>query len=122
MCQAGTTRAGVGPLSTSAETVEGLTRAALAALLLAAPGDHADSQRAATARNLEAVGYTGYAELIIKTVDMHYVSAADFKAPQRARIEAQGYTVIHNLRGQPRIWPAIRSATFQLPNRFYRIP
>lgn len=82
-----------------------------------------ESQRAATARNLEAVGYASYAELIMEPVDAQYVSAADFKAPQRARIEAQGYTVIANLGDQPSdLAGGSAQRTFQLPNPFYRIP
>jgi acid phosphatase len=57
-----------------------------------------ESQRAATSANLDAAGYT---PLIMEPVAAHYVSAADFKAPQRARIEQQGYTVIANIVDQP---------------------
>jgi len=46
----------------------------------------AETQRAATERNLRAVGYTGYSELIMEPAGAHYVSAADFKAPQREKI------------------------------------
>ena len=60
-----------------------------------------ESQRAATERNLADVGYPGYAGLIMEPVGAHYDSAADFKAPQRAHIEAQGYTIIANLGDQP---------------------
>jgi putative acid phosphatase of HAD superfamily subfamily IIIB len=82
-----------------------------------------ESQRAATERNLADVGYTGYARLIMEPVGAHYDSAADFKAPQRAHIEAQGYTIIANLGDQPSdLAGGFAERTFLLPNPFYRIP
>ena len=82
-----------------------------------------ESQRAATERNLSAVGYTGYAELLMEPVGTHYASAADFKAPQRADIEAQGYTIIANVGDQPSdLDGGFAERTYLLPNPFYRIP
>lgn len=82
-----------------------------------------ESQRAATAANLDAAGYTGYTRLIMEPVDGQYVSAADFKAPQRALIEQQGYTVIANIGDQPSdLAGGFAQRTFALPNPFYRIP
>jgi acid phosphatase len=82
-----------------------------------------ESQRAATDRNLAAVGYTGYTRLIMEPVGAHYASAADFKAPQRAAIEGQGYTIIANLGDQPSdLDGGFAERTYQLPNPFYRIP
>jgi acid phosphatase len=53
----------------------------------------------------------------------HFDSAADFKAPQRAQIEQQGYTIIANLGDQPSdLAGGFAERTFQLPNPFYRIP
>ena len=53
----------------------------------------------------------------------HYVSAADFKAPQRALIEHQAYTVIANIGDQPSdLDGGFAERTFLLPNPFYRIP
>ncbi len=82
-----------------------------------------DTQRAATERNLQAVGYTGYTKLIMEPPGAHYVSAADFKAPQRAQIQQQGYTIIANLGDQPSdLDGGFAERTYQLPNPFYRIP
>jgi HAD superfamily, subfamily IIIB (Acid phosphatase) len=82
-----------------------------------------ESQRAATDRNLQAVGYTGYTQLIMEPPGAHYISAADFKAPQRAQIEQQGYTIIANLGDQPSdLDGGFAERTYQLPNPFYRIP
>jgi predicted secreted acid phosphatase len=82
-----------------------------------------ESQRAATERNLNAVGYTGYTQLIMEPAGAHYVSAADFKAPQRAGIEQQGYTIIANVGDQPSdLDGGFSEQTYLLPNPFYRIP
>jgi predicted secreted acid phosphatase len=82
-----------------------------------------ETQRAATERNLQAVGYTGYTQLIMEPHGAHYVSAADFKAPQRAQIEQQGYTIIANIGDQPSdLDGGYSERTYLLPDPFYRIP
>jgi acid phosphatase len=82
-----------------------------------------ESQRAATERNLADVGYTGYERLIMEPTGAQYFSAADFKAPQRAQIEAQGYTIIANIGDQPSdLAGGFAQQTYLLPNPFYRIP
>src|ERR1700682_97329 len=82
-----------------------------------------ETQRAATERNLQAVGYTGYTGLIMQPPGAHYVSAADFKAPQRAMIEQQGYTIVANIGDQPSdLDGGFSEQTFLLPDPFYRIP
>jgi acid phosphatase len=82
-----------------------------------------ETQRAATERNLQAVGYTGYAKLIMEPPGAHYVSAADFKAPQRAQIQQQGYTIIANVGDQPSdLDGGFSERTYLLPDPFYRIP
>jgi acid phosphatase len=82
-----------------------------------------ESQRAATERNLAEVGYTGYTRLIMEPDGAHYVSAADFKAPQRQAIEQQGYTIVANMGDQPSdLDGGFAERTFLLPNPFYRIP
>jgi HAD superfamily, subfamily IIIB (Acid phosphatase) len=85
-----------------------------------------ESQRAATERNLADVGYTGYTgytRLIMEPDEAHYVSAADFKAPQRLAIEQEGYTIVANTGDQPSdLDGGFAERTFLLPNPFYRIP
>ena len=82
-----------------------------------------ESQRTATERNLAAVGYTGYTQLIMEPTGAHYVSAADFKAPQREQIEQRGYTIIANVGDQPSdLAGGFSEQTYLLPNPFYRIP
>jgi predicted secreted acid phosphatase len=80
-------------------------------------------QRAATEKNLHAAGYTGYTRLIMTPPGAHYASAADFKAPQRAGIEAEGYTIVANIGDQPSdLDGGHAEQTFLLPDPFYRIP
>jgi predicted secreted acid phosphatase len=85
-----------------------------------------EDERAATIRNLRRAGYRGWTRLIMKPPGLKVKSAADFKAPERAKIAAQGYTVIANMGDQPSDLaggnPADQAAQFQLPNPFYRIP
>ena len=82
-----------------------------------------ETQRVATERNLQAVGYTGYTQLIMEPPGAHYVSAADFKAPQRAQIEQRGYTIIANVGDQPSdLDGGFSERTYLLPDPFYRIP
>jgi predicted secreted acid phosphatase len=82
-----------------------------------------EPQRAATERNLQAVGYTGYTQLMMEPTGAHYVSAADFKAPQRAQIEQRGYTIIANVGDQPSdLAGGFAERTYLLPDPFYRIP
>jgi HAD superfamily, subfamily IIIB (Acid phosphatase) len=82
-----------------------------------------ETQRAATERNLQEVGYTGYTQLIMEPPGSQYVSAAYFKAPQRAQIEQQGFTIIANVGDQPSdLEGGSSQRTYLLPNPFYRIP
>jgi hypothetical protein len=82
-----------------------------------------ESQRAATEQNLYNAGYEGYSGLYMVPEGRHYPSAADFKAPVRAGIEAAGYTIIANMGDQPSdLAGGHAEKTFLLPNPFYRIP
>jgi predicted secreted acid phosphatase len=82
-----------------------------------------ETQRAATEANLAAAGYDGWQALYMEPTGSHYASAADFKAPQRAKIEADGYTIIANMGDQPSdLAGGHAERTFLLPNPFYRIP
>ncbi len=82
-----------------------------------------ETQRAATERNLQTLGYTDYTQLIMEPPGAHYVSAADFKAQQRAQIEQRGYTIIANVGDQPSdLDGGYSERTYLLPDPFYRIP
>jgi predicted secreted acid phosphatase len=85
-----------------------------------------ESERAATIRNLRRAGYGGWTRLVMKPVGLNGKSAADYKAPERAKIVAAGYTIIANMGDQPSDLaggnPDDRARQFLLPNPFYRIP
>jgi len=85
-----------------------------------------ESERAATISNLRRAGYRGWTRLVMKPKGLKVKSAADFKAPERAKIAAQGYTIIANMGDQPSDLaggnPDDRARQFLLPNPFYRIP
>ena len=53
----------------------------------------------------------------------HFASAADFKAPVRAEIEQQGYTIVENMGDQPSdLLGGYAEKKFLLPDPFYRVP
>ena len=82
-----------------------------------------EGQRAATEKNLADTGFGVYEGLVMPATGSKYASAADFKAPQRQTIEAEGYVIIANVGDQPSdLAGGYAERTFQLPNPFYRIP
>ena len=81
-----------------------------------------ENQRAATERNLKAAGFDGYAKLYMVPSGQHFASAKDFKAPVRAQIEQQGYTIVANMGDQPSdLLGGHAERSFLLPNPFYRV-
>ncbi|TWB19099.1 acid phosphatase [Nitrospirillum amazonense] len=81
-----------------------------------------EAEREATARNLAAAGYEGWAGLVLRAPGAHG-GAADYKAAERARIEAQGYTIIANMGDQDSdLAGGHAERTFKLANPFYFIP
>jgi hypothetical protein len=82
-----------------------------------------ENQRRATECNLAAVGYKGYEKLYMVPNGAHFASAADFKAPVRAEIEQQGYTIVENMGDQPSdLLGGHAEKKFLLPDPFYRVP
>ena len=82
-----------------------------------------ESQREATERNLREAGYDGFVAVLMVPEGQRFARAADFKAPQRAAIEAEGYTIIANIGDQPSdLEGGHAQRTFLLANPFYRIP
>jgi predicted secreted acid phosphatase len=82
-----------------------------------------ESQRAATERNLRAVGYDDWADLYMQPDGTTFPSAADFKAPNRREIEAEGYEIVLNMGDQASdLEGGYAERTFKLPNPFYWIP
>jgi hypothetical protein len=87
-------------------------------------GRHGDDKtRAATEKNLRQVGYEGWAELIMRPAGTTTPSAADYKAPERAKIAARGFNVIANVGDQRSdLEGGYAERTFKVPNPFYYIP
>jgi len=84
-------------------------------------GRHADERRA-TELNLRRAGYAGWTGLIMRPVGSTG-PAADFKAPERAKIEGLGFTIIANMGDQPSdLAGGHAERSYLLPNPFYRIP
>jgi len=82
-----------------------------------------ENQRVATERNLAAAGYRGYVRLAMPPDGAHFTSASDFKAPVRAAIEDEGYTIVANVGDQPSdLEGGHAERAFLLPNPFYRVP
>ena len=82
-----------------------------------------EDQRAATERNLREVGYEGFEKVYMVPPGGKYASAADFKTPVRAGIEASGYRIIANIGDQPSdLLGGYSERIFLLPNPFYRVP
>jgi acid phosphatase len=81
-----------------------------------------ESQRAATARNLQAAGYAGYTRLICKP-DASRQTTADFKTSARRQIAAEGIAIIVNIGDQTSdLVGGFAERTFKLPDPFYLIP
>lgn len=84
------------------------------------------AERAATVKNLHGAGYRGWSALMMTAPGVKLSSIEKFKAPQRAMIAAQGYTIIANMGDQPSDLaggnPDDPDRQFLLPNPFYRVP
>src|SRR5215475_5413198 len=81
-----------------------------------------EDQRAPTVNNLKAVGYEGWADLILKQPG-DKSSAQEFKTAGRKQIESSGFTIIANVGDQ---YSDLRGGhaerVFKVPNPFYFIP
>ncbi len=85
-------------------------------------GRHADAT-AATAANLRRAGYADWDGLLLEPQGSHFASAADFKAPTRAAIERQGYTILASVGDQRSDLDGGHAERgYLLPNPFYFIP
>jgi acid phosphatase len=81
-----------------------------------------EAQRASTEANLRAAGYSGWAGLAMRPAGSSTPSAADYKAPERAKIAAQGYTIVANVGDQPSdLAGGYAERTYLVPDPFYRI-
>jgi predicted secreted acid phosphatase len=78
--------------------------------------------RAATEANLRAAGYE-WTGVILKPDDLAAPTAAEFKAPERRKLQEQGYTIIVNIGDQTSdLEGGFAERTYKLPNPFYFIP
>ena len=81
-----------------------------------------EAERAVTEANLRAAGYEGWAGLVMRPDGRSTPSAADYKAPERARLVRRGYTIIANVGDQPSdLAGGYAQRSFLMPNPFYRI-
>jgi hypothetical protein len=72
---------------------------------------------------LRKVGYDDWSALIMRPAGTSTASAADYKAPERAKIAAQGFTIIANVGDQPSdLAGGNAERVYLVPNPFYRIP
>jgi predicted secreted acid phosphatase len=82
-----------------------------------------ETVRTETEANLRKVGYDGWAAVLMRPAGTSTPSAANYKAPERAKITAQGFTIIANVGDQPSdLAGGYAERTFLVPNPFYRIP
>ena len=78
--------------------------------------------RQATERNLRKQGYE-WTGLILLPDGAHFVSAVDFKAPERRKIKERGYTIVLSLGDQESdLKGGYAERTFKLPNPVYYLP
>jgi len=82
-----------------------------------------EATRGVTAENLKRAGYANWSGLYLEPNGSHFVHAADYKAPTRASIEAQGYTIIGTVGDQVSdLAGGHAERGFKLPNPFYYLP
>ncbi len=79
--------------------------------------------RAATERNLRAVGYDDWEGLILRPDGGRFNSTTEYKSSARRKLIEQGYVVLLNMGDQPSdIDGGYAGRSFLLPNPFYRVP
>ena len=76
----------------------------------------------ATERNLREQGYE-WTGVVVLPEGAKFASAAEFKAPERRRIEERGYTILLSMGDQDSdLTGGYAQATFKLPNPVYYLP
>jgi acid phosphatase len=76
----------------------------------------------ATERNLREQGYV-WTGVVVLPEGAKFASAAEFKAPERRRIEERGYTILLSMGDQESdLTGGYAQATFKLPNPVYYLP
>jgi predicted secreted acid phosphatase len=80
-----------------------------------------EGHREATINNLRAAGYDGWTDLVMRTG--HFTLIASYKAPERAKIAAKGFTIVANVGDQQSdLDGGFAERTFKVPNPFYLVP
>ncbi len=84
----------------------------------------AETQRAATERNLHSQGFEGWQQLIMRSSDQASLTAIAYKSAERAKVEAQGYQIVlsvgdqwSDLRGNPEAEYSVK-----YPDPYYFLP
>lgn len=94
----------------------------VAVFFLTGRRDRAD-ERAATERNLRDAGYDSWVAVLMRPPEDNGASAATYKAKERQKIEAQGYTIVVNVGDQRSDLDGGHAERgFLVPNPFYYIP
>jgi predicted secreted acid phosphatase len=82
-----------------------------------------DVQRQATIKNLTDAGYEGWAGLSMRPPDDRNASVVPYKSGERAKIAAQGYTIIANVGDQcSDLEGGYAERAYKVPDPFYFIP
>jgi acid phosphatase len=84
----------------------------------------AEDERAVTERNLHEQGIDGWQQLIMRPAEMKNKTATVYKSAERAKIAAEGYTMILSVGDQ---WSDLRGApeaefNVKYPNPYYFLP
>ena len=81
-----------------------------------------EPQRASTIQNLNAAGYSGWEQLVMRP-DKNSDPASVFKPAMRQKIVDQGYSIVLNIGDQASdLACCCAEQSFKLPNPFYLIP
>jgi hypothetical protein len=79
--------------------------------------------RDATIKNLKAAGYDGWTGLVLRPATAGNMTIAVYKSGERAKIAAQGYTIIVNAGDQQTdLEGGYSERAYKLPNPFYFLP
>jgi len=82
-----------------------------------------DEHRQATIKNLTAAGYEGWAGLSLRPLNDLKPSVVPYKSGERAKIAAQGYTIIANVGDQQSdLAGGYAERAYKVPDPFYFIP
>jgi len=79
-----------------------------------------DARREWTIKNLRAAGYDGWDGLVMRPISANQTTVAAYKSAERAKIAAQGYTIIANVGDQRSdLDGGYAERAYKVPNPFY---